>query len=114
MLIDITAPKVLTPTLLFALLSPVFLFSIPPESNLYIQVCMHGLLLCILNAFIIKYGFQLNLTTADIIVPGVLFTLLTPGVFFSIPQQSHTALGVHSLVYALVWAFLRGKFPEYA
>jgi hypothetical protein len=36
-MIDITAPKVLTPTLLFALLSPVFLFAVPPNAS----VSMH-------------------------------------------------------------------------
>jgi hypothetical protein len=58
--------------------------------------------------------FKLNITTADIIVPGVLFTLLTPGVLFSIPQEPSTAVGVHALIFALVWAFLRGQFSYYA
>ena len=113
-MIDITAPKVLTPALLFALLSPVFLFAIPPNSSLFTQVSMHAIILCIINFLIIRYGFKLNVTTADIIVPGVLFTLLTPGVLLSIPENSSTAVGVHSLVFALLWAFLRGQFPEYA
>jgi len=114
-MIDITAPKVLTPTILFALLSPIFLVGIPPNSSFFTQVSMHALVLCILNFLIIKFGFKLNVTTTDIIVPGVLFTLLTPGVLATIPSTSTaTAVGFHSLVFSLMWAFLRGQFPEYA
>jgi hypothetical protein len=113
-MIDITAPKVLTPTILFALLSPLFLFGIPPNASFLTQVCMHTLLLCILNYLIVKFGFHLNVSTTDIIIPGVLFTILTPGVFAMIPDSPASAVGVHSVVFALLWAFLRGQFPQYA
>jgi|APCry1669190288_1035285.scaffolds.fasta_scaffold19771_3 hypothetical protein len=111
---DITAPKVLSPALLFAVLSPGLILSLPPDSSLLVQVCMHAILLCIFNFLIIKYGFKLNVTTSDIIVPGLLFIAMTPQVLFSIPSLSlPTSVGVHTLVFALVYAAIRGQFPEY-
>jgi hypothetical protein len=113
-MIDITAPKVLTPALLFAVLSPCLLFGFPPGAGLLVQVCMHALVVSICNYLIVKYGFSLNMTTADIIVPGILFILLTPGVLVTIPPgYIPTAVGIHTLLFALAWAFLRGQFPEY-
>ena len=112
-MIDITSPKVLTPALLFAILSPGLLLGFPPGSGLLVQVCMHALLLCIFNYLIVKFIFKFNVTTADIIVPGVLFVALTPGVIFSLPSSGPAAVGVHTLIFSLFYAFLRGQFPEY-
>jgi hypothetical protein len=52
------------------------------------------------------------MTTADIIVPGVLFVALTPGVILSI-TSGQTAVGIHAVVFSLFYALLRGQFPEY-
>jgi hypothetical protein len=112
-MIDITSPKVLTPALLFAILSPGLLLAIPSGSGLLVQVCMHALLLCIFNYLIVRFIFKFNVTTADIIVPGVLFVALTPGVIFSPPLSAPAAIGVHTLIFSLFYAFLRGQFPEY-
>jgi hypothetical protein len=79
-----------------------------------IQTCFHALVLCIANYLIVRYVFQLTTTSADIIVPGVLFNLLTPGILLSIPPGSlPTAVGVHTLVYAILYASIRGMFPQY-
>jgi len=114
-MIDITAPKVLSPALLFAVLTPGLLLAVPPGSGLFVQVCMHALILCVFNFLIIRYGFHLNVTTTDIIVPGVLFVMLSPDVLLTLPHLSlPTATGVHTLLFAFIWAGLRGQFPEYA
>lgn len=111
---DITAPKVLTPALLFAILSPGLILGFPSGSGLLVQVCVHALIMCILDFLIIKYGFQLNVTTADIIVPGVLFVMMTPGVLLTLPSMSLPAsVGIHTLVFSMFYAFLRGQFPQY-
>jgi hypothetical protein len=57
------------------------------------------------------------------IVPAILFVLLTPGVLLTIPpagkgvfmsgQSSLLAVGVHTLVFALVFSFLRKNFAAY-
>jgi len=112
-MIDITAPKVLTPALLFAVLSPGLLIAFPP-GDFMIQTCFHALVLCIANYLLVRYVFQLSTTTADIIVPGILFTLLTPGILLTIPPGSlPTAVGVHTAVFAVLYALIRGMFPQY-
>lgn len=113
-MIDITSPKVLTPAILFAILSPGLIMGFPPGAGLLIQVCLHAIILSIFNYIVIRYFFKFNVTTADIIVPGVLFAILTPGVFLSLPSDSlPAAVGVHTLVFSLFYAFLRGQFPQY-
>jgi len=63
------------------------------------------------------------MTTADILVPLSLFVILMPGVLLTIPpgskglfmsgQTSMSAVAVHTLVYAVIYAFLRSSFPSY-
>lgn len=60
---------------------------------------------------------------ANIIVPVILFVLLSPGVLLTIPplskglfmsgQTSVTSVLVHAVVFALVYMFLRKTFPQY-
>jgi hypothetical protein len=66
---------------------------------------------------------KVSLRPADLIVPAVLFVLLTPGVLLTIPpaskgvfmsgQSSMLAVGVHTLVFALVFSFMRKNFAAY-
>ena len=122
-MIDITAPKVLVPTILFALLSPGLLLSLPPSSGLLIQALFHALVLALLSWTIIHFVFKFTMTPADLIVPALLFVLLTPGVILTLPPNGgsiffsgHTGLVpvmVHTLVFSIVWASLRGFFPQF-
>jgi hypothetical protein len=60
---------------------------------------------------------------ANIIVPVILFILLSPGVLLTLPplskgiymsgQTSITAVIVHAIVFALVYMLLRKVFPQY-
>lgn len=120
---DVTGPKVLTPAILFALLSPGLLLALPQGAGLLVQAVVHALVLTLVYWAIAKFVLKINLTQADLIVPAVLFVLLTPGVLLTIPpknaglflsgQTSPAAVGAHTLVFALVFAFLRGQFPRY-
>lgn len=122
-MIDITGPKVLVPAVLFAVLSPGLLLSLPPNASLFVQAAFHALVLALLYWAIAKYVLKLSLTTADLFVPAALFVLLTPGLLLTLPpknggiwmsgQSSPVAVGAHALVFALVFAFLRGQFPQY-
>jgi hypothetical protein len=115
MAIDITGPKVLTPAILFALLSPGLLVSLP--------LPIAAVLLAIVYFVIARFVLQVTLKPTDLIVPAVLFLLLTPGVLLTIPpgsrgvfmsgQTSVAAIAVHALVFALVFSTLRGQFPQY-
>jgi hypothetical protein len=122
-MIDITGPKVLVPTILFALLSPGLLLSLPPSSGLLIQVLFHALVVALLSWAIIHFGFKFTLTPADLIVPALLFVLLTPGVILTLPPNGGPVflsgktgivpVLVHTLVFSIVWASLRGFFPQF-
>jgi hypothetical protein len=122
-MIDITGPKVLVPALLFAILSPRFLLAIPSGQGLLVQAAAHALVLAILYWVIAKFVVKVTLTKADLIVPAVLFMLLTPGLLLTIPpgtdgllmsgETSTVAVGAHTLVFAIVFALMRGQFPAY-
>ena len=120
---DITGPKVLAPALLFAILSPGMLLALPRGSGLLVQALVHAVVLSIVYWAIAKYALRVSLTAADLVVPAVLFILLTPGVLLTLPpgsagvfmsrQTSALAVGAHTLVFAIVFAMLRGTFPQY-
>ena len=122
-MIDITGPKVLTPALLFAVLSPGLLQALPRGAGLLVQAVVHGAVLAILYWALAKYVLGLSLTTTDLFVPALLFVLLTPGVLLTLPpgsagifrsgQTSGAAVGVHTLVFAIAFATLRSRFPQY-
>lgn len=115
---DITGPKILTPAILFALLSPGLLLRVGPS-----PVLVHALVLSLVYYLIAKFVLKVSLRPADMIVPAILFVLLTPGVLLTIPpagkgvfmsgQSSLLAVGVHTLVFALVFSFLRKNFANY-
>ena len=122
-MIDITGPKVLTPALLFAVLCPGLLLALPRGAGLLVQAVVHGAVLAILYWALAKYVLGLSLTTTDLFVPALLFVLLTPGVLLTLPpgsagifrsgQTSGAAVGVHTLVFAIAFATLRSRFPQY-
>ena len=128
--IDITGPKVLTPAILFGLLSPGLLLALPSlrvmSGTGYYglnTVLVHAVVLSIVYYLVARFVLRISLRVADLIVPAFLFVLLSPGVLLTIPpgsrgvfmsgQSSLTAVGVHTLVFALVFSFLRGAFPAY-
>jgi hypothetical protein len=129
MAIDITGPKVLTPAILFALLSPGVILSLPslrlfPGTSSNIRaVLLHAIILALIYYFIASFVLKISLRPADLVVPAILFIILSPGILLTIPpgrrgvfmsgQSSVTAVGVHTLVFALLFSFLRGQFPNY-
>lgn len=122
-MIDITGPKVLAPALLFALLSPGILLALPQGAGLLMQAVVHAVVLSILYWAIASFVLKVALTPADLVVPVVLFVLLTPGVLLTLPPGSGGVfrsgetgplpVGVHTLVFAIVFATLRSTFPQY-
>jgi len=99
MLPDLAAPKVAVPATLF-------MISQVSEST-------HGLaflLVPILSWVIIKYVLKHNVTTADIIVPGVLTLVLE---LVPLPFDAPTAIVSKGLVFLLAFSYLRILFPAY-
>jgi hypothetical protein len=123
--IDITSPKVYTPALLFAALSSGLVFFMQKNgANVFGAVVLVNAIIFALTYYIImKFLLKKSLTRADILVPLVLFVVLTPGVLLTIPpgskglfmsgQSSTAAIAVHTLVYAIVFALMRKQFPQY-
>lgn len=124
-MIDITGPKVLFPALLFGLLSPGMLLSLPSlkfasGKTCFQTVLIHAFVLALLYYVIAKFILKYSLTPADLIVPAILFIVLSPGVLVTIPPglwRSGTTgplpVVVHTFVFALLFATLRATFPKY-
>ena len=118
-MLDITGPKVLTPSALFLLLTPGLLLQLPDTTKLFTgktsqsSVLFHALVFMLAYRIVAKL-LQLTLTPADLIVPTVMFVLLSPGMFLTIPGQGPrmNAMLVHPLVFAVAFAFLRKTFPQ--
>jgi len=110
---DITGPKVLIPSILFGVMNPRLLVAFPKDAKLPVQAVFHAFLFSIFYFLICKFIVKVTLTKADMIVPTVLFIILTPGVFFTVPPGGASSVFSHTLVFAILFAFLRGIFPEY-
>jgi len=128
-MLDITGPKVAIPASLFALLSPGLLVELPDKLGKFYTmqtsrraVLFHAMVFLVLYSLVAK-GKGIALRKTDLIVPTILFVLLSPGMLLTIPpmskglfmsgQTSMAAIAVHALVFAVAFAFLRKTFPEY-
>jgi len=104
---DVTGPKVLVPSILFAVMNP-SLF------GTHKHVGVHAFLFSILYFLICKFVVKVTVTKMDLITTTILFILLTPDILLSIPKHGGpTTLLVHTTVFAIAFAFIRGIFPEY-
>lgn len=114
-MMDFTSPKVLVPAALFALLSPGVLLSLPSMKFASMEssrtsILIHALVLAILYWAIVKLKlFKTTLTRADIIVPALLFALLSPPV----QRTSYAYVGISTILFILMFTVLRSKFPQY-
>jgi ABC-type Mn2+/Zn2+ transport system permease subunit len=123
--IDITSPKVYTPALLFAILNSglVMFMQKNGQNVLGGALVINAVIFALLYYVIMKFLLKRSLTRADILVPLVLYILLTPGVLLTIPpgskglfmsgQTSTPAVAVHTLVFAVVFALMRKQFASY-
>lgn len=130
-MLDITSSKVAIPSALFLILSPGVFLQLPdkiPEcdKNAFMSgktskssVVVHAVVFALLY-HLIANKMGLVLVPNDIIIPTILFMLLSPGMILSLPsknissgQTNLTSAFIHTLVFAFVFAFLRKSFPQY-
>ena len=127
-MIDITSEKIAVPAALFALLSPGMILQLPDTTKLNTfktsikSVMFHALVFMLVYHFVAK-SMGIVLSKNDLIVPGILFVLLSPGMLLTLPQGSKgmyfseqtsmVSVLVHALVFAIVFALLRKQFPSY-
>jgi hypothetical protein len=124
---DFSSPKLIVPSLLFAILSPGLILELPtkiPFKNANAFGSLHTSRTAILFhalVFLIVYKLitmlmGVELTKADLIVPTTLFLLLSPGMLLTLPPgegTSQMAILVHTVVFAVLFAFLRSSFPQF-
>jgi hypothetical protein len=126
MKIDIRSPKVFTPAILFAVIaSGMLAFTSMTNTHTFGKaLIINALIFSVLYYLIVRFLTNVkSMTKADIIVPLLLFIILMPGVVLTLPpgskgiffsgQTSASAVAVHTLVYAILFAFMRSSFPSY-
>jgi hypothetical protein len=126
MRLDIRSPKVFTPAILFAVIASGTLVALHLSNSHSFSkgLVVNALIFSILYYIIIHFFTNIkSMTTADIIMPLLLFILLMPGVVLTIPpesrgilfsgQTSTNAVMVHTVIYAILYAFIRSSFPSY-
>jgi len=127
---DLASPKLLIPTALFIALSPGLVLQLPTKipgrdtgifktlKTTRVDILFHALVFVLVYK-LVSMAFGLVLTQADLVVPLVLFTLLSPGMLLSLPpggepgSTSTTKVLVHAIVFSVIFALLRYKFPQF-
>jgi hypothetical protein len=110
--------KIIIPFILFQVLSP-GVFTVMKTS---VQDVLLNSLIFIAAYAAIARVLGIALTKADLIVPTVLFILLSPGLLLTLPpgsggifrsgQTSLISVIAHAIVFAVVFALLRRTFPK--
>jgi hypothetical protein len=99
MLPDLAAPKVAIPATLF------MLSQIRPEAK-----GLGFLLVPIFSWILLRYVLKNNVTTADIIVPGILTLIIG---MVPLPLETSTGVVAKGLVFLVAFSYLRILFPQY-
>ena len=110
--------KLMIPAALFFALSPGFFTGMKTSVP---DVVLNALILVALYWAIARV-LGLTLTKADLIVPAVLFVILSPGLLLTLPpgpggvfmsrETSTNSIVVHTVVFAVLFATLRKVFPK--
>ena len=122
----ITSQKVAIPAILFLALSPGMILktdgtkiSFKNMSTDRLSVFFHGLVFFLVYSLITK-AMGIVLTQNDLLVTTALFMALSPGMLLTIPpgkvmsgKTSQSAVVVHAVVFAVVFALLRKQFPKF-
>jgi len=120
----VTSSKVAIPAALFAALSPGMLLQLPKLTLMSGQtsrqsVFIHAAVFALVYKLIAK-AMGLVLAPNDIIIPVALFIILSPGMLLQLPKSTFMSgktdimsVLIHTIVFALVFAFLRKTFPQY-
>jgi hypothetical protein len=110
--------KIIIPFILFQVLSPGVFTTLKTS----VQDVLINALIFIGSYWAIARILGITLTKADLIVPAVLFLILSPGLLLTLPpgsggvlrsgQTSILAIVTHAIVFALIFTLLRKNFPK--
>lgn len=103
---DISGPKVLPATLIFC----IYAFGFLKDETVLFRM----LLMTIALTFIYKFVLRLTYKPSDIVLPSLLYGVLAPGNVFTLLGEPNAPAVIisHTIVYAFVFASLRGVFPN--
>lgn len=116
---DVASPKILVPAALFALLSPGVLLTLPSTKLVSMTtsntaIFIHALVLILVYWGLVKSKIvPVSITKADLLVPAILFVLLSPTLLPIFKSTSIYAVTLSTIVFVLLFGFLRSKFPQY-
>jgi hypothetical protein len=109
--------KIVIPFILFQVLSP----GVFTTMKTSVQDVLINALIFIGMYWSVARVMGITLTKADLIVPAVLFLILSPGLLLTLPpssggvfrsgQTSIAAILTHAVVFAIIFALLRKLFP---
>lgn len=105
-MIDISGQKVVVPALLFA----AFQYKNSKET-----VLLHAAVLGLVYFFLTKFITKTTVTKADLVVPAILFLILSPKILFTLPMKGElpVIVAIHTFIFAIIFATLRTVFPQY-
>jgi len=121
---NLNSRKVIIPAVLFAALSPGVLLQLPDKipginknsistsKSSRNSVIVHAIVFAILYRIIAQMNGMV-LQPADILIPTLLFVLLSPGMILKLGQNHITSVLIHTIVFMVIFAFLRKQFPQY-
>lgn len=125
MIESIASQKVTIPAALFLALSPGLILQTNGTKISFgkigtdkMSVLFHALVFFLVYSLIAK-ATGIALTKTDLLVTTALFIALSPGMLLTIPpgefmsgKTSHMAIIAHTVVFAVLFAFLRQQFPQ--
>ncbi len=110
--------KLLVPCLLFMVLSPGVFTSMKTS----VQDVLLNSLIFVAAYWAIARILGISLTVADLIVPALLFLILSPGILLTLPpsnggifmsrETSLVSIAAHTVVFFGVFSMLRKLFPQ--
>ncbi len=115
--------EVLLPSALFALLSPGLILSLPsmklnPMMMSSQSVLIHAALFGLALWHVSSSHLGKSLSQHELLVPVILFVLLSPGLLLQVPpgswrsgMTSLASIAVHALLFAALYSVIRLKFP---
>ena len=97
MMLDLAAPKVVTPAIIFMI------------SQLSSQTCHYAFLIVpLFTSLVVKFGLKMNMTRADVGVLAGLLSFLPLG-----SLDGATSTVIKGLAFLFIFAQLRITFPKY-
>jgi len=107
---------ILATAILFILLTPGILVTLPPKSKKVVVAFTHALIFTILTSLYCHFIYKKSISWFYVISSFILFYLLTPGILVTIPAKGnkYEVSIVHAIVFILIECILMYFFGRKA